>query len=287
MRALGWSVAAFFVVGSSVGLADDAKPKTGGGKGKDDAAKVDAIDISAYRDDLVVLTDDDGVIYVARPKVIGREGGPVFVGDGKVFYEQYSTGGGSDGTKNTWSYALWAPRVAGYDDAVLWTTEDKKFFISCGQDRKTELRPVGKKDADRMLKDAAFRPKLFDRKPHLLARDDTGVYYYVDIDIDARASNTGSNDERRYQHGHRVFVGKKGAMKQLPMTNIVADSEGEIYETKRGELQIVTEADTKTGTWVRGRKKTTLKILDRADNRYLIYRELGIYGFIGTACEEL
>ena len=55
---------------------------------------------------------------------------------------------------------------------------------------------------------------------------------------------------------------------------------------QRGELRIVTDND-KTGFWVRGRKKTTLKLLDLADNRYLIYRELGIYGFIGTACEDL
>src|SRR6185503_6313080 len=165
MRALGWSVAAYLVVGSSVGLADDDKPKK----------KADAIDISSYRDELVVLTDDDGVIYVVRPRVMGRDGGPVFVGDGKVFYEQYSSGGGSDGSKNTWSYSLWAPRVAGYDDAVLYNTEDKKYFVSCGQDRTTELRTVPQKEATRILKDAAFRPMLFDRKPHLLARDDKGV----------------------------------------------------------------------------------------------------------------
>lgn len=277
MRAHGWAVVAVLSLASSVGLAD------GGKKGKDDG---DAIDISSYRSELVVLTDDDGVIYVVRPRVIGRDGGPVFVGDGKTFYQQKETGGGADGQAGTWSYSLWAPRVAAYDDAQLWLDGDKKYFISCGREKTTELRPVAKKEADKMLNSAAFRPRLFDRVPHLLLRDDAGTYYYVDIDRDERMWSSSSTEQRKYEHGHRVFVGKKGAMKQLPMTNIVADSEGEIYQTKRGELQIVTE-DAKTGYWVRGRKKTSLKILDRDDNRYLIYRELGVYGFIGAACEEL
>lgn len=282
MRAHGWLVVAILVVSSGVGLADDGKTKT---KPKGDGDG-DAIDISAYRDELVVLTDDDGVIYVVRPRVIGRDAGPVFVGDGKTFYQQLETGGGGDGQAGTWSYSLWAPRIAGYDDATLYLDQDKKYFVSCGKEKTTELRAVGKKEADRMLKTAAFRPRLFDRTPHLLLRDDSGTYYYVDLDDDERIWTTTAMESRKFQHGHRVYVGKKGAMKLMPMTNVVADSEGEIYQTKRGELQIVTE-DTKTGYWVRGRKKTALKILDRDDNRYLIYRELGVYGYIGTACEEL
>jgi hypothetical protein len=285
MRALGWSVVAALLVGVGGGgggvLADGGKTKGDKDKDRDKGA----VDISAFKDELVVLTDDDGVMYVLRPRAAGRDGGPVFVGDGKTFYEQRLTSGGMDGSKGTYSYGIWAPRIPGYDDASLWLNGDKKYFISCGQDKQTELRVVGAKETKRIVDTAAFRPALFDRLPHLIARDDTGTYYFVDMDFDGRAHDQAS-DEQRYRHGHRVFVGKKGAMKQLPMTNVVADSGGEIYQTKRGELQIITE-DNKTATWVRGRKKTALKLLERADNRYLIYRELGIYGFIGTACEDL
>lgn len=246
----------------------------------------DAIDISAYRSELIVLTDDDGNFYVVRPRAVGRDPGPVFVGDGKTFYAQRVVGSGADDSAGTWSYSLWAPRVAGYDDGGLWLAADKRYFLSCGSDKRVELRKLAAKDADKMLADAELLPALFDRVPHFLARDEDGVYYYVDIDRDPKMFEATTSDMHRYQHGHRVFVGKKGAMKAMPMTNVVSDREGEIYETKRGELRIVTSQD-RTATWVRGRKKVPLKVLDITDNRYLVYRELGIYGFIGTVCEEL
>lgn len=277
MRALAWSMVAVLGLGG-VAVAD-AKP-VAPDKDKDN------VDISSYRSELVVLSDDDGNFYVARPRELGRDGGPVFVGDGKTFYAQRLVGSGMDGSKGTWSYALWAPRVAGWDDAQLWLRDDKKFFLSCGREKDTELRRVSAKETTRILADAEFKPELFQRKAHLLARDEDGTYYYVDIDVDPRVGKTKIN-ERKFQHGHRVFVGKKGAMKELPMTNVVADSDGEIYQTKRGELRIVTSESDQTATWVRGRKKTALKLLDVGANRYLVFRELGIYSFLGTACEEL
>jgi hypothetical protein len=294
MRALGWSVAVLLIVGGSGVAAPDAAPPAKPAPAKPapapeapapPAKPTDTIDISAYRSELIVLTDDDGTVFVVRPRVSGSDTGPVFVGDGKVFYEQSIIGASADGSSGTWSYATWAPRVPGNTTAQIWADANKKYSITCGQEKSTELRLLAAKEAARILTSAEFRPRLFQRRPHLLARDDDGTYYYVDIDRDERG-NRASASERRYQHGHRVFVGKKGAMKELPMKNVVADSEGEIYQTKRGELRIVTE-DSKTGTWVRGRKKTPLKILDRDENRYLIFRELGVYGFIGTACEEL
>jgi len=302
MRALGWSVVALVFVGGSVAAGPDpapapakpapapAKPAPAKPAPKPDAKKkvtaADAIDISAYKDELIVLSDDDGTIYIVRPRVAGRDGGPVFVGDGKQFYEQRIRSSGANDRAGTWSYGLWAPRVAGYDDGGLYLNQDKKYFITCGRDKDVELRKLSDKESARMIGVAEFHPALFKRRPHLLARDDDGTYYYVDIDADERQGFSGAAAERRFEHGHRVFVGKKGAMKELPMSNVVADSEGEIYQTKRGELRIITE-DDKTGVWVRGRKKTTLKLLSLDDNRYLIYRDLGIYGFLATVCEDL
>src|SRR5262245_16340105 len=117
------------------------------------AGPKDAIDISAYKADLVVLTDDDGTVYVARPRIVGRPGGPVFGGDGKTFYQQLVISGGLDGSKATWNYGLWAPRVPGYDDATLWVDDTRHYYVACGQGgtAKTELRALGKKEADKML----------------------------------------------------------------------------------------------------------------------------------------
>src|SRR5438270_264459 len=36
--------------------------------------------------------------------------------------------------------------------------------------------------------------------------------------------------------GHGIFVGPNGGMKEMPMTNVVSDSKGEIYATKRGVI---------------------------------------------------
>jgi hypothetical protein len=278
MRAPGTIAAVLCIAGGAV--AD-----TGAGSGAKPADPA-AIDISAYKAELVVLSDDDGTMYVIRPRSATHTGrGPVFVGDGKVFYDQLTTGGGADLQAGTWTQSVWAPRVPGFDDASVYLDKDKKYWLRCGSEKTVELRPVGKKETDRVVANAAFRPRLWNRTPHLLARDDDGVYYYVDRDLDERDQGQ-SIHEKRYQRGHRVFAGKKGQMKELPMTNVVADSAGEIYQTKRGDLRIVTSTD-KTATWVRGKKKTPLTLLEPRDNRYLVYRELGVYGFLGTACEDL
>ncbi len=38
--------------------------------------------------------------------------------------------------------------------------------------------------------------------------------------------------------------------------------------------------------WIKGAKKTELTMLEPTDNRYLIYRELGIYGALGAVCDD-
>jgi hypothetical protein len=39
-------------------------------------------------------------------------------------------------------------------------------------------------------------------------------------------------------------------------------------------------------TWVKGAKKTELISLDIESNLRMIYRELGVYGFTGSICEN-
>jgi hypothetical protein len=71
------------------------------------------------------------------------------------------------------------------------------------------------------------------------------------------------------------------------MTNVVSDSAGEIYATKSGDLKIVTEGNSGKAYWKKGQAKNELIVLDLYANRYLIYRELGIYGQIGALCDDL
>jgi hypothetical protein len=70
------------------------------------------------------------------------------------------------------------------------------------------------------------------------------------------------------------------------MTNVVSDSAGEIYATKSGDLKVVTDGKTGKAYWKKGQTKEELILLDAFANRYLIYRELGIYGQLGSMCDD-
>jgi hypothetical protein len=114
--------------------------------------------------------------------------------------------------------------------------------------------------------------------PHLLARDDSGVYYYVDRIAKVYGGK-----------GYRVFVGKKGAMKQMPLTDVASDSAGEVFSTKSGDLRLVrhNEGNKDTMTWVKGEKRLDLVFLDPDVNSVVIYKDLGIYTFLGTLCDNV
>jgi hypothetical protein len=232
------------------------------------------IDITADRAKLQVLTD--GTLYY----VVHRDGGipkAVYVGDSKTLYKQALGGGGSDGTEGTWSTMLRASRLpSGFGQLAY---RDKKYLLSCdttdtaGID--TELTALDAAATKAFLDTAVFREHYWRRGARSLARDDAGTYYLVD---EFRAEYGGK--------GFRVFVGKRGAMKEMKMTSVVSDSAGDIYSTKSGELRFVTGTEG-TATWIKGKKKTPLIFLPVPENLRLIYRDLGIYGFLGQACEDM
>jgi hypothetical protein len=117
------------------------------------------------------------------------------------------------------------------------------------------------------------------RRPYLLGRDDSGVYYYVDV----IAKQYGGK-------GFRVFVGKKGAMKEMPLTDVASDSAGDVFATKSGDLRLVGGrggAGDRKVTWIRGGKRTEVIWLDLDVNSRLIFRDLGIYKFTGTICDNI
>jgi hypothetical protein len=128
--------------------------------------------------------------------------------------------------------------------------------------------------ATKLLAKASFHKPMWKRQAHALARDDRGNYYYVDRFRDELGGK-----------GHRIFAGPKGALKELPMTNIVSDSMGEIYATKNGELRFVTS--TSAAQWIKGASKTDLTIVPVEDNVSMIYGDLGVYvSSLGTPCDD-
>ncbi len=247
-----------------------AEPKRASDKPKPIDPKAVLDKLEAYRDDL-------GNYYI----IPGEDGWAssddanqwVFYGDGKTLYQQRIIGSSVEGHRREWY--VWSPRAKGMQAAEISVAPDKA-SVECK--RSDGHRPVTQLKADEvktLLAHATFLPPLWIRLSHFLARDDDGVYYFVDK---LRDEYGGA--------GYRVFMGPKGSMKEIAMTNMASDSAGEIFATKSGQLKIITGSDGKA-YWIKGGKKAELTVLDPADNRYLIYRELGIYGQLGTFCDDI
>jgi hypothetical protein len=261
MRARGWSLAVLLALCTSA--AAEPKPKP--------------VDIKPIRDQLIVLQDADGGLYVVLPGKDGR----IFFGVGgknKNFYEQTVVSRSADGKAGSWDIAVWAPRVPNIQPGSVQRKADGSFLKWCGNDLQVPLTELSADKAKAIVDKSSFLTTAMTRRPYLLARDDSGVYYYVDA---LRAEYGGK--------GFRVFIGKKGAMKLKPLTDIASDTAGDIFATKTGDLRIV--RDTSEGKqnvqWVKGEKRASLVTLDLDANSQLIFKDLGVYGFTGSICESM
>jgi hypothetical protein len=217
---------------------------------------------------MIVLTDGEGSV-IAIDKT-WTDDHLFYYGDGKTLYRQRVFGGGADGGAGTWDLSFWAPRVT---HASITQQPAGTFKLYCG-DTEVKLTKVADADAKKTLDVAVFKKPLWRRQAQFLARDDQGTYYYVDRLRDEFGGK-----------GHRIFAGQKGAMKEMPMTNLVSDSKGEIYATKSGELRFITSSNA--ASWVKGKETITLTIVPPEDNIPMIYGDLGIYdGSLGTPCDD-
>jgi hypothetical protein len=181
---------------------------------------------------------------------------------------------GSRGGDGVDQWIFWEPRAL-EPSTTLVERNAQGVRITCDE-RSAPLLPVSSERQAQLLAKAALLPRKWDRQPHALARDERGIYYFVDR---LRAEGPGRD--------FRVFVGPKGGLKPLKMTNVVADSEGDIFITRRGELRLV--LDRSEAVWVSGKRRTQLKALPLLENRRLIYNELGPYAAVplGTPCDVL
>lgn len=232
-----------------------------------------AVDLKPLRAELLVFQDGAGGTYVVKPGADAR----AFYGTGKTLYEQVVIGRSANGT--AWSINIWAPRIAEMRPGSIDRKADGTFAKQCdGKDDHVLSQLTGEK-ATAVLDKYQFLTTAMIRRPYLLGRDDSGVYYYVDV----IAKQYGGK-------GFRVFVGKKGAMKELPLTDVASDSAGDVFATKTGDLRLVggatNSANTKV-TWIRGEKRTDLVSLDLDVSSRLIFRDLGVYKFTGTICDNI
>jgi hypothetical protein len=229
------------------------------------------VDISAFRAKLVVLEDDNGGTYAVLPDGADSR---VWYGTGKTLYEQVKVGYSADG--DAWDIPVWAPRVPNIQPGSLQLQHDGSFHRWCGSDNDTKLKPVTADRVKVVLAHVAFMSPAALRVPHVLARDDAGIYYYVDK---LRTSVGGG--------GYRVFVGRKGAMKQLTLSDVATDVAGDVFATPDGDVRFVHENGEKSATWIHSKDKTQLTLVDVDASSRLIFKDLGIYTFLGTLCDDL
>ncbi len=200
----------------------------------------------------------------------------VFYGDGKVFYHLRRTGGGSvcDPARLSTYTSFWEPRVVRRDEAQI-HFRGGKHLVVCGK-RETELRPVPEAEGRERIAQAKFLEQRWRRSPYSLTRDAIGTYYFVD-----------TLGAERPGRDFRLYVGPRGNLKLQPMKNVVSDSQGDIFSTKRGELRLILSRNE--FLWIAGKKQTRLVKVPIDDNEQLIYSELGPYmgERLGTPCDDL
>lgn len=233
------------------------------------------VDVKALKAQALVLADAQGGVYV----VFRGDDPKVFYGpNAKAVYEQRIVSSSSNGDGD-WEFGSMAPRVAGGAHlGMLAHKKDGTYEKSCNGKDDTGLTELTGDKAKAILDKTPFLSSAIIRVPHLLARDDAGVYYYVD-----KISKLYGGK------GYRVFVGRKGAMKQMPLTDIASDTAGDVFSTKSGDLRLVrnNESNKQTTTWVKGEKRIELVYLDTDDNSVVIFKDLGIYTFLGTLCDNV
>jgi hypothetical protein len=227
-------------------------------------------DVASVKGQLALLTDGKKHYLAVVPFGPGDH---LYYGDGRQFFAQRVISRGSVGTES-FDYTFWEPRVnAGYQ--ASFELRDGKYQVQC-EERKTVLTRVADAEAAALLEKAAFFKPRWTHRAHALARDDRGTYYFVDRVREPEDSKT-----------FRLFAGPKGGARELKMTNVVSDSEGEVFSTRTGELRLV--LGKHEATWIKGKKRTTLIPVPVEDNHVLIYTDLGVYTGqrLGTPCDDL
>jgi hypothetical protein len=264
-------LALFAMMLSPLAQAGGKKPAAGAEGTGASQPEVAAVDISDVLSKLQVLSDGKQHYIAVIP--FGSSFEHQYYGDGKRFYLMRSNGGGREGTEK-WERAFWEPRVrSGYQASI--TFAKGKYNVQCGE-RTTELQPLEAGEQTRLLAAASFFGPQWIHQPYALSRDNKGNYYYVD-----RLREPENN------RNFRLYAGTRGNLKLLKMTNVVSDSQGDIFTTKKGELRLV--LDRKKESWFAGKKETELIHLPLDDNRVLIYTDLGVYAGqrLGTPCDDL
>ena len=158
---------------------------------------------------------------------------------------------------------------------VIFDAKENRCAVRCG-DQETALRVVPTDQAKPLLKSAVFEPNTHKYAPYALARDERGNYYYVD-----------RGASRQTERSFRLFRGTKGKMQLQKMTNVVSDSEGDVFATASGSLRLI--LGKSQSTWIEESKQQSLTLVPWEKNLQVIYTDLGVYTGqrLGSPCDDL
>lgn len=229
--------------------------------------------IEVERDKLLLLEDSKSH-YIAVIPFSSAEFN-MFYGDGKHFVVVPMRSRSSAAGKY-FSLNFSDPRYyISYQNQSFLDWRDGKYTVSCGS-RVVPLSAVPEEKAKDLLAQATFAPNPRKWEAYALARDNAGVYYYVDH---GRTPETAKS--------FRLFIGPKGALKLQKMTNIISDSEGDIFSTKTGSMRLI--LDKKESLWLSHNKPNRLLLIPLEENIAMIYTDLGVYTGqpFGTPCDDM
>ncbi len=238
----------------------------------------DEVDIKAVKSRLVFVHDGRGHYMAMVPF---DDDAPVFYGDGKTFYLQRVFGYSQDQSGGKESVNFWSPTSLPRGGEL--SLDDGRWTVRCS-DHKTPMVTLDETDTSKLLARAVFKKWLWKRQASALGRDDDGVYYYVDRIRDDRPS-TESWADPHPPTGFRFFIGRKGKLREQAVTDTTIDSKGVVLISKAGNL--VVDDSNKRLVFTKGKKREELVYLPIDENAMLIYRDLGLYGRLGTACDDL
>ncbi|PTL77940.1 hypothetical protein [Vitiosangium sp. GDMCC 1.1324] len=223
-----------------------------------------------------VCTDGKGHYVSLSPTEDGHQ---LFYGDGRTFVQVPLSRLGAYFLEPRFFNKNANPNFQGMDmrvySQVVVEKEKGLCEVRCGE-RTQPFTFVESDKAGELLRAASFNANPQKFVPYALLRDSKGVYYLVERGFLP-------DEENRF----RVSIGLKGSLKPQQMVNLVTDSEGQIFSTKKGDLRLLVD-QKKPSIWIEGKKRVELRVVPVSENLPLIYNELGPYtgARLGTPCDD-
>jgi hypothetical protein len=235
----------------------------------DQPESVPTIDVSAFADKLVVLSDSDGNLIAFR-RDQPREA--VWYGDRRALYALQIVGSSAMGDE---AFDVTATDFRSPTRRAGVAMRDGAYTMSCG-DATRSLAPLPAAEALKIARSATFHERRWRRNAVGLYRDDFGVYYVID-----RA--TGDDPAA----DHRVYVGWQGQVLRSPLKLVASDSLGRVYSAANGARRLVITRDR--ARYIEGAEARELHALDLVTDGPFLYTKLRVYGDAphGTPCDVL